>query len=159
MTLRSSRAFAACSPTLLARMTQARRCARRIERIPWMHINTHRLSQIDMTAPVLVEVHEGVGPTCGNTFTVSFYAPPKKELPTPTNKVATIERKPPMRVYVADFDGFMSERVAVRQAAMLAKKLEKAGVDVDADAPYWTASYDSPFRILHRHNEVWLKAA
>ena len=55
--------------------------------------------------------------------------------------------------YVASYGGWNSERKLIEHAADLRAMLDDAGVAVES-THYYTAGYDSPFRLLNRHNEV-----
>ena len=60
------------------------------------------------------------------------------------------------RVFVGAFGGYADAKRLRREASALARRLEEDGVEVAASA-YFFAGYDSPFRPIGRHNEVWLK--
>ena len=62
------------------------------------------------------------------------------------------------RVFVGAFGGYADAKRLRREASALARRLEEDGVEVAASA-YFYAGYDSPFRPIGRHNEVWLKPA
>ena len=109
-----------------------------------------------MTTPVLTQVQ---AVSCGSNFTTSFYvaagpAPP----PPPSADDVFIQTVPAMEVYVSTFSGWANEKRVVAQAAQLSEALSKAGIVVGITS-WWTAQYDSPFRLMDRHNEVWLLAA
>ena len=115
--------------------------------------------KIEMTAPVRTFVSPGQGPNCGSNFTVSFYVPYAYQPPNPAPPQATsddvfIEHSPAMRVAVISYGGFPSQTTAVAHADTLAKALTADGVAFDAKT-WFAASYDPPFRIVDRHNEVW----
>jgi len=116
--------------------------------------------EIAMTTPVLTKIHAGIGPTCGDSFTISFYVPSAlaNDPPKPSAADVAITRMPAMHVYVAAFGGFATDRSVAREASKLAEALKAAGVEVPDDADIYSASYDSPFRLLDRRNEVWLTA-
>ena len=44
---------------------------------------------------------------------------------------------------------------ACAQAAALTKVLEERDEEFVPDV-FWTAGYDPPFRLQHRHNEIWI---
>jgi hypothetical protein len=113
-----------------------------------------------MTTPVLVHVTAGLGPTCGSEFAVSFYLAPEvaDPPPRPTSSLVGVVTMPPMRVFARAYGGFATEQTVVREAAALATALKSGGATVADDAPFWAASYDSPFRLIGRRNEVWIAA-
>ena len=99
-------------------------------------------------------------PSCGSNFTVSFFvsndadaAPPAPSLPAVFLRSAA-----GADVYVASFGGWADEKRVLRAAAGLAKAMAASGVTLAPDAGFTTAAYDSPFRILDRHNEIWIDA-
>ncbi len=116
--------------------------------------------KVPMTAPVTVDVAPGPGPSCGSNFTVAFFVPPPPAAPPPAPSSAAVflQSVPARDVYVASYGGFTDEKSVVRHAAELVNALAKAGVAVPAQGGFTTASYDSPFRLLDRHNEIWVAA-
>lgn len=60
-----------------------------------------------------------------------------------------------MRVYVTSFGGFMTEDSVIQRAAALIEVLQKKGIAVDTEK-YYACGYDSPFRLIGRHNEIWI---
>jgi hypothetical protein len=115
-------------------------------------------TKIDMTTPVLVDVNPGPGPTCGNNFTVAFYAGGEGTTPpSPTNPELFVRNVPERTAYVASYGGWASESTVLAKASQLAAALTADGREF-LDGVFLTASYDSPFRLLGRHNEVWLLA-
>lgn len=63
-----------------------------------------------------------------------------------------------MDVYVRSFGGWATGSKYIEAAADATKALEAAGYATSSDH-FFTAGYDSPFRLTNRHNEVWLLAA
>lgn len=108
--------------------------------------------KIPMTAPVVVDVVPGPGPTCGTEFTVSFYSPTPTP-PDPLSKLLTINTYGPASYYVLSYGGWATEAVVLSKAKELADALTSLGKSFDS-AAIITAGYDSPFRLLHRHNEI-----
>mmetsp|Transcript_8964 Transcript_8964/g.15360 ORF Transcript_8964/g.15360 Transcript_8964/m.15360 type:complete len:234 (+) Transcript_8964:226-927(+) len=113
-------------------------------------------ANIPMTAPVKNLITPGAGPFCGSNFTISFFVPFEfqEATPTPSSPDVQIVSKDPFKVYVRSFAGFAQEGTIVQEAAALAKALEDASVQYDADT-YVYAGYDAPFRVVNRHNEIW----
>lgn len=135
--------------------------------------------KIAMTAPVRVAVAPGDGPFCDSNFTVSFFVPfeaeadveeeedavrggsarRQRDVPKPTDPdVFESTDETETRVFVGAFGGYADAKRLRREASALARRLEEDGVEV-ATSAYFYAGYDSPFRPIGRHNEVWLKPA
>ena len=115
-------------------------------------------AKIAMTAPVLVDVTPGPGPTCGSNFTVAFYAGREGVTPpAPQTPELFVQRQPGRKVYVASYGGWASEKTVLAKATELTNALV-ADKQSFQPAGFLTAGYDSPFRILGRHNEVWINA-
>ena len=112
--------------------------------------------KIAMTAPVLVEVLPGPGPTCGTDFTISFYSPTPNP-PEPSSKLVYVESGEAARYYVLSYGGWATEKEVLKRAKELADDLISLGRSFD-DSTFVTAGYDSPFRLLHRHNEIAFRA-
>eukprot|EP00667_Euglena_gracilis_P023655 EG_transcript_26804 len=114
-------------------------------------------AKIPMTAPVLVTVHPGAGPNCNTTFTVAFFVPFafQAQTPEPSSPAVFLEANPAGKVAVLSYGGRASGWETPRAKLLtLAAALQKQGIAFD-DSKYATAGYDSPFRLLNRHNEVW----
>jgi hypothetical protein len=107
-----------------------------------------------MTAPVATRIVPGAGPNCESTFTVSFYVPEKHqaEPPRPKNKDVFIEEFPEMTVYSTGFGGFASEQDWLNHARDLSGKIKDKDIHQEF---YFTAGYDSPFKMFNRLNEIW----
>jgi len=107
-----------------------------------------------MTAPVATRIVPGAGPNCESTFTVSFYIPPKHQdsPPTPTGEGVFIEEFPEMTVYARGFGGFAKEQQWIDEARELSEKVNNKNIQQEF---YFTAGYDSPFKLFNRLNEVW----
>ncbi|XP_052781542.1 heme-binding protein 2-like isoform X2 [Mya arenaria] len=110
--------------------------------------------KVDMTAPVATRIVPGAGPNCESSFTVSFYIPPKHQdsPPEPTGEGVFIEEFSEMTVYVSSFGGFASEEQWIDEARILSEKLKDKSIHQEF---YFTAGYDSPFKLFNRCNEVW----
>merc|ERR1712216_563670 len=114
--------------------------------------------KIEMTVPVLASVIPGAGPFCEENFTYHFYLPaefqtnpPKPDDPRVTNVVLDA-----MDVAVVSFPGWMNEKEAISHGRDLFEDLKEDNVAFNPDM-FYTAGYDSPFRLTDRHNEVWAK--
>jgi hypothetical protein len=126
-------------------------------------------AKVPMTAPVRVRVTPGAGPFCESNFTVSFFVPFVKgqpgvqiDPPEPTSPAVFSETDPSAyTVYARSFGGRAEEKKLLAEAAALAAALEKDGKGAGGKGAggeresFFFAGYDSPFRVLGRHNEVW----
>jgi hypothetical protein len=118
--------------------------------------------KIDMTTPVLVKVLPGSGPNCNTTFTVSFFVPYFYQLygpPAPTNTDVFLEAIGPLNVAVSEFAGFAEQKEIIGKAAALEEEVNESDdlvLDQSVQEGTWySASYDPPFRLTNRHNEVF----
>ncbi|XP_013406655.1 heme-binding protein 2 [Lingula anatina] len=114
--------------------------------------------KIDMTAPVATRILPGAGPNCENTFTVSFFIGKKHEgnPPKPTNPDVFLEEWPAKHVFVRSFGGFANDDKWIDHSQALANSLQKNDEPIAQDY-YYTAGYDSPFKMFNRTNEVWFE--
>lgn len=134
-------------------------------------------AKVPMTAPVRVRLTPGAGPFCESNFTVSFFVPFVKgqpgtqiDPPQPADPEVFSETDPAgFTAYVRGFSGYADEKKLLAEAAALAAALERDGKGAGAGSGaagegnggrgerdhFFFAGYDSPFRILGRHNEVW----
>ena len=81
----------------------------------------------------------------------------QRDVPEPTDPDVFVDADAAeTRVFVGAFGGYADAKRLRREASALARRLEEDGVEVAASA-YFFAGYDSPFRPIGRHNEVWLK--
>jgi hypothetical protein len=118
---------------------------------------------IDMTAPVLNKVIPGAGPNCNSTFIVSFFTPYDYQTaagpPAPTSPEVYIQTIPPLYVAVSEFSGYASNDEIIARTAALEKEISTSSditLDSNAGDSWYFASYDPPFRVSNRHNEVWV---
>lgn len=121
--------------------------------------NNEEQQQVEMTAPVTVRVIPSQGPFCEDNFTISFFVPFdfQSHPPQPSDEEVYIESRPALEVYVSSFGGWATGATYLTHAAELTEMLEDAGHPIVTDH-FYTAGYDSPFRLLGRHNEVWILA-
>ncbi|GMH99455.1 hypothetical protein TrST_g4749 [Triparma strigata] len=120
--------------------------------------------KIDMTAPVLNYIQPGAGPNCNSTFTVSFFVPWQYQTesgpPLPTSSSVFIESKDLGEFAVSSFGGFADDNDMVQEAVALTDKIDESKeVDFNDDAMegnYYFVAYDSPYRLMNRHNEDWI---
>lgn len=115
--------------------------------------------KVPMAAPVRVTITPGQGPTCSSNFTVAFFVPFafEKNPATPLDDTITIERDEAFEVYVKSFGGRAKGDDILQQAGELVQALKDDGIHVDSQSSFASAGYDSPFRLLDRHNEVWVR--
>lgn len=73
--------------------------------------------------------------------------------PVPTDASVFVETTPNMKVYVASFGGWSTKDKVLGAASDLQAKLASDGLSVDQHYLY-SAVYDSPMRLMFRHNEV-----
>ncbi|XP_064606611.1 heme-binding protein 2-like [Liolophura sinensis] len=119
--------------------------------------NNVEKKKIAMTAPVLTKIIPGPGPACEDDFTMSFFVSSSEHNPPkPLDKTVFLTSNSTMSVYVRSFPGYIrSINQWLEEAGKLAKALEGKAYVKDY---YFTAGYDSPFQLLHRHNEIWFLA-
>lgn len=115
--------------------------------------------KIAMTAPVLVSVTEKNEETSHANMGFFIPAAEASSAPAPTKDDVSIVKMAPMCVYVMSYGGWqMSLDEKFRgKVDTLKNTLKKAGIkDLDESAGPMFAGYDSPWRLLNRHNEVML---
>ncbi|XP_006139423.1 heme-binding protein 2-like [Pelodiscus sinensis] len=107
--------------------------------------------KIEMTVPVTCLVKTGC-----TDFKVSFFVPFEYQdsPPQPTEPGVFIEERKGEAIFVRSFGGFASPEKYAEEAQALSRILKKAGQSFHEDF-YYTAGYDSPFKLFNRHNEVW----
>ncbi|KAF3687950.1 Heme-binding protein 2 Placental protein 23 [Channa argus] len=115
--------------------------------------------QMEMAAPVLVKIPEETKMWEPAIYTLSF---PLSEAhqenpPAPVNDKLYFTEMPEMDVYVRSYGGWMLSVTSRLHAHLLIKELERV------QAPYnhsyhYGVGYDSPLKLLNRHNEVWYVA-
>jgi hypothetical protein len=115
--------------------------------------------KVPMTAPVITKVTPAQGPFCEDSFAISFFVPFdfQSAPPKPTDELVEVVTLPPMDVYVMGFGGFATGSIYTDKAADAVKALDGAGLSYSSEY-FYTAGYDSPFRLRNRHNEVWIMA-
>ncbi|KAL3853410.1 hypothetical protein ACJMK2_016950 [Sinanodonta woodiana] len=119
--------------------------------------NNEKGIKIDMTVPVTTKLIPGQGPACERNFTMAFYVDKDMGLPPRPNDTRVFITRTPdnFTVYVRSFSGFTpSEESWTKQAEALYNALSNKGLTFETDF-YYTAGYDSPFKIFYRHNEIW----
>lgn len=117
-------------------------------------------SEIEMTAPVLVDISPSTGPFCNSSFTVHFYMPQKYQEEPPLSDQVHPERWPQLR-YAATrrFGGFMNDSNIPMEASALKKSLKGTAWESKVAARgsnYTVAGYNSPLEYENRIIEVML---
>lgn len=115
--------------------------------------------KIEMTAPVKVRLIPSQGPFCESKFVMSFFVSNsfQGKPPAPTSEDVYIDHVPETTYFVTSFGGFARESKVVRHATELVEGLEDAGYKFNKHH-FFSAGYDSPFRLTDRHNEIWVES-
>ena len=78
--------------------------------------------------------------------------------PTPKNHDVIFTDVPTSVVYVAQYSGVMTDdKVIAARTTELLETLKADGQAFD-ETLVFTAEYDPPYRLQHRHNEIWVAA-
>ena len=115
---------------------------------------------IEMTTPVDTQVVFSQGPFCQTLFIISFFCPFKYQdasnpPPKPGNPAVYIETIPEQKRAVYGFSGYeTSWSNWIQPSTYLFNTLDAQGQAYN-DTYEDTNEYDSPFRVIKRHNEVW----
>lgn len=119
--------------------------------------NNQPKAKVEMTAPVTCLVEPGAGPACETKFTVSFFLPEQHQdsPPEPSDPEVFLENRDEFTAYIRTYGGFSNEQMKREQLLKLLESLQKEGAP-HQDKPYYTAGYDSPFKLTNRRNEVWI---
>ncbi|XP_072218607.1 heme-binding protein 2 [Leuresthes tenuis] len=119
--------------------------------------NNENKVKVEMTAPVTCRVVPGAGPACESQFTISFYIPEEHQAtpPPPSDSDVFVEERREFTAYVRTYGGFANENTRREELQKLLESLKRDGVEF-VDQPYYTAGYDSPFKLTNRRNEVWV---
>ncbi|XP_045546689.1 heme-binding protein 1 [Salmo salar] len=115
--------------------------------------------QMEMTAPVLVRIPEETRIWEPAIYTLSFLLPAayQERPPTPTDDKLYFTEMPSMDVYVRSYGGWMLSVTSRLHAHLLTKELARVQADYNHTYHYGVG-YDSPLKLLNRHNEVWYVA-
>ncbi|XP_006822574.1 uncharacterized protein LOC100373082 [Saccoglossus kowalevskii] len=92
-------------------------------------------------------------------YVVSFYLPEQvgDNPPQPSNGNVFIQETQPFTVFVSNFGGFAMDPVPKQQANKLFRLLDEDGIDNYSTDYYYTATYDTPGKLVNRHNEIWIQ--
>lgn len=114
---------------------------------------------MDMTAPVLVKIPEETKMWEPAVYTLNFLMPSayQDKPPVPTNNKLYFTEMPEMDVYVRGYGGWMLSVTSRLHAHLLTKELERVRASYNYNYHYGVG-YDSPLKLLNRHNEVWYVA-
>ncbi|XP_015821649.1 heme-binding protein 1 [Nothobranchius furzeri] len=114
---------------------------------------------MEMTAPVLVKIPEETQMWEPTIYTLSFplSAAYQDQPPEPTNDKLYFTEMPEMDVYVRSYGGWMLSVTSRLHAHLLTKELERVKAPYNSTFHYGVG-YDSPLKLLNRHNEVWYVA-
>ncbi|XP_015238692.1 PREDICTED: uncharacterized protein LOC107090046 [Cyprinodon variegatus] len=115
--------------------------------------------KMEMTAPVLVKVPEETTMWEPAVYTLSFLLPSayQDKPPAPTNDKLYFTEMPEMDVYVRSYGGWMMSVTSRLHSHMLTKELQRVHASYNHSYHYGVG-YDSPLKLLNRHNEVWYVA-
>ncbi|KAI3353432.1 hypothetical protein L3Q82_019961 [Scortum barcoo] len=115
--------------------------------------------QMEMTAPVLVKIPEETKMWEPAIYTLNFPLPAayQEKPPAPTNDKLYFTEMPEMDVYVRSYGGWMLSITSRLHARLLTKELERVRASYNHSYHYGVG-YDSPLKLLNRHNEVWYVA-
>jgi len=116
-------------------------------------------NKISMTIPVTMAVKEIDDEM---EVTMSFFVPKKfqSETPAPTGDGVYTETRKEFDAYVRTFGGKAYSKDWKNEFANLKSDLKADGIDenqFDMNSGFYAVSYDSPFKLFFRHNEVWIK--
>ncbi|XP_023854436.1 heme-binding protein 2-like [Salvelinus sp. IW2-2015] len=91
-----------------------------------------------------------------SVFTLSFLLPSTHQMtpPQPTDDKVYFTEMPDMKVYVRSYGGWMMSLTSSVNSMLLKRQLDKVQATYNKDYHY-AVGYDSPKKILNRHNEVW----
>ncbi|KAJ8384658.1 hypothetical protein AAFF_G00199900 [Aldrovandia affinis] len=112
--------------------------------------------KINMTAPILVKIPEERRMWKATVYTLSFLLPSayQESPPEPTNEKVYFTDMPDMTVYVRSYGGWILSVTSGLQSHLLRKDLNTAHASYNNSFNF-AVGYDSPMKLLHRHNEVW----
>ncbi|KAM9769824.1 uncharacterized protein soul5l [Menidia menidia] len=115
--------------------------------------------QMEMTAPVLVKIPEETKMWEPAVYTLNFPLPAayQEQPPAPTSDKLYFTEMPEMDVYVRSYGGWMLSVTSRLHAHVLTKELERVDACYNRSFHYGVG-YDSPLKLLNRHNEVWYVA-
>lgn len=113
-------------------------------------------AKIDMTAPVLIKVKEDDSIWDSSVYVLNFLLPSDFQAnpPKPTDPSVYFTDTPDMNVYVKSYGGWMMSVVSKIKAQQLKTSLDNVQASYETEYHY-DVGYNSPMKILNRHNEEW----
>jgi hypothetical protein len=121
--------------------------------------NNEAQEKMKMTAPVLKKVTAKTPFTSDVTSTMSFYLGSKYQngqAPKPTDANVYLQKIAYKKVAVITYSGYSNKGTEEKNLVALGNFLTKNNMKFNNEF-YFTAGYDSPFKFLFRHNEVWVE--
>lgn len=116
--------------------------------------------KIEMSTPVLIKINSNVAFSENDTVgTMSFYLGYKYEneaAPLPEDSNAFLSTLEPKKYAVISYGGYSNQKDQEENLISLGSYLEQNSYKFNKEY-YFYAGYDSPFRFLGRHNEVWVE--
>ncbi|XP_070580738.1 heme-binding protein 1-like [Ptychodera flava] len=119
--------------------------------------------KMEMAVPVLVKVDAGQNHTHAYhthpEVTMSFFLPFANQAnpPEPSDENVFITEVPQIRAYVRSFPGYVfTEEGWIKHIEGLRQSLGDNSITNYEKSYFYTAGYDNPGKLFHRHNEVWL---
>ena len=119
--------------------------------------------KINMTVPVTMKMQplqSGSGSQfVEKNYTMSFFIPFKhqEDAPAPSADNVMLTNVQPFCAYVKEYGGFSNMRKVAMYYKELAASLKKHNLEDDFYTNmFYTAGYDSPYKLFKRHNEIWL---
>ncbi|XP_012737272.2 uncharacterized protein soul5l [Fundulus heteroclitus] len=115
--------------------------------------------KMEMTAPVMVRVPEETKLWEPAVYTLNFPLPAayQDKTPAPVNDKLYFTEMPEMDVYVRSYGGWMLSVTSRLHSHLLTKELERVHASYNRSYHYGVG-YDSPLKLVNRHNEVWYVA-
>ncbi|XP_076838961.1 heme-binding protein 2 isoform X2 [Brachyhypopomus gauderio] len=112
--------------------------------------------QIDMATPVLVRVPEHTPLWEPAIYTLNFLLPSayQENPPIPTNDKLYFTDMPEVDVYVRGYGGWMLSVTSRLHSHLLTEELQRVNAHYN-HTHHYAVGYDSPLKLLNRHNEVW----
>lgn len=123
--------------------------------------NNETKEKMKMTAPVLRKINAKIPfASDENTSKMSFflgekYQSEQTKAPKPLSENTYLEKTGAKIVGVIYYSGFSSKDREREMLVKLGDQLIKMGAKFNTDY-YFTAGYDSPAKLLFRHNELWV---
>ncbi|XP_026215041.1 heme-binding protein 1 isoform X2 [Anabas testudineus] len=115
--------------------------------------------QMEMSAPVLVKIPEETTMWEPAIYTLNFLLPAayQDKPPAPTNDKLYFTEMPEVDMYVRSYGGWMLSVTSRLHAHLLTNELDRVRASYNHSYHY-AVGYDSPLKLLNRHNEVWYVA-